>query len=142
MRITAHCGLCTCSLLAPLWVAAVFLVLSLSFSAMSAPTSASSSVAHARVSQIVSHLTAAAGEGSASSGPAPNAVSIVSREAGVAVIQINYPPVNSLHPRVQAGIAKCYEEAVADASIKAIVITGTKAVFMAGQQSTRTRIAA
>lgn len=60
------------------------------------------------------------------------AVSITSRSNGVAVITISNPPVNSLHPRVQEGLGKCYQEACADSSIKAVVITGTGANFMAG----------
>jgi len=59
-------------------------------------------------------------------------VSIVAKQNGVAVIQINNPPVNSLHPRVQEGIDKCYREACADPEVKAVVITGNKAFFMAG----------
>ena len=59
-------------------------------------------------------------------------VSITSRSNGVAVITINNPPVNSLHPVVQRGIGKCYKEACQDPTIKAVVITGTNAFFMAG----------
>jgi enoyl-CoA hydratase/3-hydroxyacyl-CoA dehydrogenase len=84
----------------------------------------SAAAAENRVSQVLAHLTAAA---------APTEpVQIVSRTNGVAVIQINNPPVNSLGSKVQEGLARCYEEAVNDSSIKAVVITGTKSVFMAG----------
>lgn len=41
--------------------------------------------------------------------------------------------MNSLHPEVQSGIGRCYKEACADASIKAVVITGGPGpFFMAG----------
>lgn len=93
-------------------------------SSMSAPA-----VASARVSQLVGHLTAA---GSSSSGASKPKVSIVARQNGVAVIQIANPPANQLSPEVQAGIGACYQEACADATIKAVVITGDKAFFMAG----------
>jgi len=83
----------------------------------------SSSTAHARAAQLVSHLTGASSEGP---------VRIVSRVHGVAVIQISNPPVNSLHPRVQAGLESCYKEACDDQSIKAVVIVGEKANFVAG----------
>jgi len=89
----------------------------------------SASAAHARVSQLVSHLTAS---GSSSSGAQSEAVSIVSRAHGVAVILIDNPPVNSLHPKVQEGLKRCYEDAVNDSSIKAVVITGKGASFVAG----------
>jgi 1,4-dihydroxy-2-naphthoyl-CoA synthase len=90
----------------------------------------SSESASARIAQLVGHLTAAgsAGSGAAAAG----GVSIVSRSNGVAVILIDNPPVNSLHPRVQEGLKQCYEDAVNDASIKAVVITGKGASFMAG----------
>lgn len=95
---------------------------------MSSPSS--SSVAEARVAQLVSHLTAS---GSTSSGVAKAPlVSIVARQMGVAVIQIVNPPVNSLHPDVTEGLDRCYREACADQSIKAVVITGNKQAFVAG----------
>jgi enoyl-CoA hydratase/carnithine racemase len=110
---------------------------------MSSPassSSSSSSIASARVAQLVSQLTAGPSASSAAAAAAP-AVSIVSRTGGVAVILINNPPVNSLHPKVQEGISKCYEEACSDASIKAVVITGGNQVFM-GEQLTVIVIAA
>jgi len=93
-------------------------------------SSPSASVATARVSQLLSHLTA--GASGASGSKSASGVSIVSRAHGVAVIQIDNPPVNALHPRVQQGLADAYEEACKDSSIKAVVITGTKGTFMAG----------
>ena len=87
----------------------------------------------ARVQQLLGHLTAAGSSSSSSASAAP--VSIVSRQQGVAVIQINNPPVNSLSPAVQQGIADCYEDAVRDESIKAVVIVGNKANFM-GRRTT------
>jgi len=60
-------------------------------------------------------------------------VSITARQSGVAVITINHPPVNALHPAVQEGIALAYDEACKDDSIKAVVFTGGNTpFFMAG----------
>jgi hypothetical protein len=88
--------------------------------------SSPAAVPSARVQQLLGHLTAAGSSPSAATAP----VTIVSRQQGVAVIQINNPPVNSLSPAVQQGIADCYEDAVSDDSIKAVVIVGNKANFM------------
>ena len=88
--------------------------------------SSPAAVPSARVQQLLGHLTAAGSSSSAATAP----VTIVSRQQGVAVIQINNPPVNSLSPAVQQGLADCYEDAVSDDSIKAVVIVGTKANFM------------
>jgi enoyl-CoA hydratase len=59
-------------------------------------------------------------------------VKIISRNNGVAVIQINYPPANGWNEYTSVGVLKRYEEACADDSIKGIVITGIGANFVAG----------
>jgi enoyl-CoA hydratase/3-hydroxyacyl-CoA dehydrogenase len=80
-------------------------------------------------SQLQTNVTAAQDK-SVAAGPR---VAITSRSNGVAIITIQNPPVNSLHPEVQQLIGSCYEEAVKDPSIKAVVITGGQgAFFMAG----------
>jgi enoyl-CoA hydratase/carnithine racemase len=59
-------------------------------------------------------------------------VTITSKSGGVAVFTINNPPVNSYSPAVAAAFERCYNEALRDNSIKAIVITGAGRFFMAG----------
>jgi 3-hydroxyacyl-CoA dehydrogenase len=51
---------------------------------------------------------------------------------GVAVIQIDNPPVNGLGHAVRQGIAGGIEQALDDAAVKAIVITGTGRVYSGG----------
>ena len=60
-------------------------------------------------------------------------VSITSKSNGVAVITINNPPVNSLHPEVEKLLGSLYDECCSDSTILAIVITGGEGnFFMAG----------
>lgn len=80
-----------------------------------------------RLERIVGHL-----EPGYVSGESKAVVSIVSKEHGIAVIQINNPPVNSLHPSVMAGLQSCYKAAIEDSSITGIVFTGAGKFFMAG----------
>ena len=96
--------------------------------------------AHQRVNAVLSHLqqspvaavsTHSSSSSSSSSSSAP-LVSVVSRDGGVAVIVVNNPPVNSLHPNVQKDLDACYRAACADSSCKAVVITGAGRMFMAG----------
>ena len=51
---------------------------------------------------------------------------------GVAVIQIDNPPVNGLGHSVRQGIVAGIEQALDDAAVRAIVITGTGRVFSGG----------
>ena len=51
---------------------------------------------------------------------------------GVAVIQVNNPPVNALSAGVPSGIAAAIEAAEADANIQAIVLRGAGKTFVAG----------
>ncbi len=54
------------------------------------------------------------------------------RENGVGFIEIDSPPVNALGVAVRAGILECLEQALADPSLHAIVLTGTGRHFSAG----------
>lgn len=51
---------------------------------------------------------------------------------GVAIIQVNNPPVNALSAGVPAGIALAIEAAEADANVQAIVLRGAGKTFVAG----------
>ena len=54
----------------------------------------------------------------------------------VAVITMDKPPVNSLGAALRSGIANAFERAAADASIRAIVLTGSARAFSAGADVT------
>ncbi|HUG80744.1 MAG TPA: 3-hydroxyacyl-CoA dehydrogenase NAD-binding domain-containing protein [Bryobacterales bacterium] len=51
---------------------------------------------------------------------------------GVAVITVRNPPVNALSPGVPEGITAAIDQAVADDSVRAIVLIGAGATFIAG----------
>src|ERR1035438_7880467 len=51
---------------------------------------------------------------------------------GVAVIEVDNPPVNALSEGVSKGIARAIEAADADASVRAIVLLGAGKTFVAG----------
>jgi len=53
-------------------------------------------------------------------------------EQDVAVITVDNPPVNALSPGVPEGIAAAVERAVAQESVRAIVLTGAGKTFIAG----------
>jgi len=53
-------------------------------------------------------------------------------EGGIALITINNPPVNALAPKVLTSIFEALRKAHADASVKAVVITGSAKAFSAG----------
>ena len=77
-------------------------------------------------------------------------VTLERRPDGVAVVTINNPPVNSLsiamrkvasdrptmhpvnHRKHPQGLAACTSAAIADSSVRALVITGTGAAFVGG----------
>ena len=59
------------------------------------------------------------------------AVSTTTRD-GIAVITIDYPPVNALGPGVPAGIAEAIEAAEQDPAVSAIVFMGAGKTFVAG----------
>ena len=63
--------------------------------------------------------------------PKPLVVSLT-RDAGVAVIVIDNPPVNALSRDVRAGLVETLDEAVADDSVRAIVVACAGDTFCAG----------
>ena len=99
-------------------------------SALSSPSTACSPTS--RVNTVLSHLHASPVSVSAARSSSAPLVSVSSREGGVAVLTINNPPVNSLHPNVQKALDECYRECCGDSSLKAVVITGAGGTFMAG----------
>ncbi|MSP02575.1 MAG: fatty-acid oxidation protein subunit alpha [Acetobacteraceae bacterium] len=54
------------------------------------------------------------------------------KDGDIGVIIVNYPPVNALGPGVADGIIECLNTAIADASIKAMVLMGDGRSFIAG----------
>jgi len=54
------------------------------------------------------------------------------RVDAVAVITIDNPPVNALHPDVAAALRACVAAAGADTSVRAIILTGAGRHFVAG----------
>ena len=108
----------------------------MSLPASSQPPTAPTSLS--RVNRVLSHLqlspvaaTSAPATTTAAASSAP-LVSVSSRDGGVAVLVINNPPVNSLHPNVQKALDECYRQCCSDSSLKAVVITGAGSTFMAG----------
>jgi 3-hydroxyacyl-CoA dehydrogenase len=63
--------------------------------------------------------------------PKPQVVSLT-RDGGVAVIAIDNPPVNALSRAVRAGLVEALDEAVADKSVRAIVVACAGNTFCAG----------
>jgi 3-hydroxyacyl-CoA dehydrogenase len=61
------------------------------------------------------------------------------KQGDVAVIRMDNPPVNALGHTLRVGLEKAFNEANADASIKAIVLTGTGRFFSAGADITEFR---
>ena len=61
-----------------------------------------------------------------------NAVTDLAREADIAVITINSPPVNALSADVRNGLRDGVQQATADAAVKAIVIICAGRTFIAG----------
>ncbi len=56
----------------------------------------------------------------------------IATKGSVAILTINFPPVNSFHPNVQRDLGIAYKKANDDSNVKSIVITGAGAFFMAG----------
>jgi len=65
-----------------------------------------------------------------------NAVTDLSVEDGIALITINYPPVNALSHAVREGIVNSMKQAGADAAVKAVVLICEGRTFMAGADIT------
>ena len=53
-------------------------------------------------------------------------------ESGVAVLTVNYPPVNALSLVVRTGLMANLEKALADQAVKAVVVLGSGSTFIAG----------
>ena len=54
------------------------------------------------------------------------------KDGDVALVIVNYPPVNALGPGVSEGIVECLNKANADPAVKAIVLMGDGRSFIAG----------
>jgi 3-hydroxyacyl-CoA dehydrogenase len=65
-----------------------------------------------------------------------NAVTDLSVEDGIAILTINYPPVNALSHAVREGIVQSMEKINADAAVKAAVLICDGRTFMAGADIT------
>jgi 3-hydroxyacyl-CoA dehydrogenase len=65
-----------------------------------------------------------------------NAVTDLSVEDGIALITINYPPVNALSHAVREGIVNSMKQVGADAAVKAVVLICEGRTFMAGADIT------
>lgn len=55
---------------------------------------------------------------------------------GIAIITVNYPPVNALSVAVRSGIVNCVNTAVADPDVNAIILTCAGRTFIAGADIT------
>lgn len=64
--------------------------------------------------------------------PTMNNLVSLSRDADVAVITIDNPPVNALSSAVVAGLISAVDQAIKDPNIKAVVLIGAGATFVAG----------
>ncbi|HEY0940644.1 MAG TPA: 3-hydroxyacyl-CoA dehydrogenase NAD-binding domain-containing protein [Steroidobacter sp.] len=65
-----------------------------------------------------------------------NAVTDLSVQDGIAIITIDYPPVNALSHAVREGIVKGMQQANADTAVKAVVLICNGRTFMAGADIT------
>src|SRR6201994_2345797 len=61
-----------------------------------------------------------------------NAVTDLSKDGDIAIVTLNSPPVNALSAPVRDGIADGMKAAIADASVKAIVLICDGKTFIAG----------
>jgi 3-hydroxyacyl-CoA dehydrogenase len=65
-----------------------------------------------------------------------NAVTDLSVADGIAILSINYPPVNALSQAVRDGIVRGMQQAVADTAVKAVVLICEGRTFIAGADIT------
>jgi 3-hydroxyacyl-CoA dehydrogenase len=65
-----------------------------------------------------------------------NGIVTVARRDGVAVISIDNPPVNALSHAVRAGLVAALDEALADSTVRSVVLTGADRTFSAGADIT------
>jgi len=65
-----------------------------------------------------------------------NAVVSLASEGDIAILSVNYPPVNALSQQVRAGIVEGVRQAIADAKVTAIVLICDGKTFIAGADIT------
>src|SRR5215510_2647213 len=65
-----------------------------------------------------------------------NAVVSLAADGDIAILSINYPPVNALSQHVRAGILEGARQASADAAVKAVVLICDGKTFIAGADIT------
>src|ERR1044071_4420242 len=65
-----------------------------------------------------------------------NAVVSLAAEGELAILTVNYPPVNALSQQVRAGILEGARQASADAAVKAVVLICNGKTFIAGADIT------
>jgi 3-hydroxyacyl-CoA dehydrogenase len=58
------------------------------------------------------------------------------KRGSVGIIRVDYPPVNALSHAVRTGLARCLEQAIADDSVKSIVLSCGGRTFIAGADIT------
>jgi 3-hydroxyacyl-CoA dehydrogenase len=58
------------------------------------------------------------------------------KRGSIGVIRVDYPPVNALSHAVRTGLARCLEQALADDSVKAVVLSCAGRTFIAGADIT------
>jgi 3-hydroxyacyl-CoA dehydrogenase len=68
--------------------------------------------------------------------PAINAVVQLASDGEIAILSVNYPPVNALSQQVRAGLLEGVRQAVADQSVRAIVLICDGKTFIAGADIT------
>ena len=54
----------------------------------------------------------------------------------IAVLTVDYPPVNALSAAVRTGLGEALERARSDAAVRAVVILGAGSTFIAGADIT------
>src|SRR4051794_14133907 len=67
---------------------------------------------------------------------APNPVVSLAADGDIAMLSVNYPPVNALSQQVRAGILDGVRQAIADPKVAAIVLACDGKTFVAGADIT------
>jgi 3-hydroxyacyl-CoA dehydrogenase len=68
--------------------------------------------------------------------PALNAVVHLATDGDIAILSVNYPPVNALSQQVRAGLLDGVRQAIGDAAVRAIVLICDGKTFIAGADIT------
>jgi 3-hydroxyacyl-CoA dehydrogenase len=68
--------------------------------------------------------------------PAINAVVNLAADGDIAILSVNYPPVNALSQQVRAGLLDGVRQAIADTTVRAIVLICDGKTFIAGADIT------